>query len=353
MRTRLSLLAVCAMALSIQMLRAEPAPVLGTQRDIDGRLLPFGRAPHQPSDTPLGTGPYQAIMVEDASFTNHLLYFPANMDAIGKLPVIVWGNGACINAGNRFRIFLTEIASHGFLVIAGGPIANIKYEVGPQEQPGAPAPTSLVPPGTYDDAAYNNAVGRNTAAQMIEGIDWAVKENEREGSRFYHKLDTSKIGVAGQSCGGGLAITVSADPRTSASIFFSGAGGGGGGRRGGGATTTNAAAGTPAPAPANPQLDALHAPVLILTGDASDIAYQGGINAAAYITKVPVFHAWQEKLTHIGTYGMPDGGQLGRLAWQWFAWQLRGDREAALVFSGANCVLCVEPGWHVDKKKID
>ena len=223
MRTRLSLLAVCAMALSIQMLRAEPAPVLGTHRDVDGRLLPFGRAPHQPSDTPLGTGPYQAIMVEDASFTNHVLYYPANLEATGKLPVIVWGNGACINAGNRFRIFLTEIASHGFLVIAGGPIANIKYEVGPQEQPGAPAPTSLVPPGTkiynpdhpdadpqtglvtYDDAAYNNAVGRNTAAQMIEGIDWAVKENERVGSQFYHKLDTSKIGVAGQSCGGGLA----------------------------------------------------------------------------------------------------------------------------------------------------
>ena len=56
-----------------------------------------------------------------------------------KLPIVVWGNGACINAGNRFRQFLTEIASHGYLVVSGGSMADKEFEVGPQENP-APRP---------------------------------------------------------------------------------------------------------------------------------------------------------------------------------------------------------------------
>ena len=73
------------------------------------------------------------------------------------------------------------------------------------------------------------------------------------------------------------------------------------------------------------------------------------------ITKLPVFMAWQENLTHIGTYGMPNGGELGRIAWQWFAWQLRGDQKAAKAFKGADCEICKETadGWHVTKKMID
>ena len=362
MSHRSKLVAVCVTAWSICVASADPAPVLNPEKDIDGKALPFGRAVHQASDTPLGTGPYKAIMMEDPSFTNHTLYYPANLaaavEAGGKLPVIVWGNGACLNAGNRFRIFLTEIASHGFLVIAGGPIANIKYEVGPQENPAvggargaaAAAPPVVFPPG-YDDTAYNNVTGRNTAEQMIEGIDWALKENERPESKFYHKLSTSKIGVAGQSCGGSLAITVSADPRVAASAFFSAAGGGGGGRGNrGGAVTTNAPGALATPP--NPRLDALHGPVMLVTGDAAnDIAFQGAASTAEYLSKVPVFYAWQEKLTHIGTYGMPNGGQLGRLAWQWFAWQLRSDASAATAFKGADCPICLEAGWHVQKKE--
>jgi hypothetical protein len=145
------------------------------------------------------------------------------------------------------------------------------------------------------------------------------------------------MGVGGQSCGGGLATTVAADPRIKAAALFSAAGG-------------NPPAGAASP------LEEIHSPLLLIAGDAArDIAHQGTFDTAALITKVPVFLAWQENLTHIGTYGMPNGGELGRIAWQWFAWQLRGDQKAAKAFKGADCSLCKETadGWHVTKKMID
>jgi hypothetical protein len=172
---------------------------------------------------------------------------------------------------------------------------------------------------------------------MIAALDWADKVNKDPSSKFYNKLDTSKMGVGGQSCGGGLASTVAADPRIKATALFSGAGG-------------NPPAGAPSP------VESFHSPLLLIAGDAShDIAHQRTLDTAAMITKLPVFLAWQDNLTHIGTYGLPNGGELGRIAWQWFAWQLRGDPKAAKAFKGADCVLCKETadGWHVTKKMID
>ena len=80
-----------------------PAPVLGVEKDADGRPLPFGRQAEHPYDKPLGTGRHKAIMATDASLPAHVLYYPKDLKKAGKLPVIAWGNGACINAGNRFR----------------------------------------------------------------------------------------------------------------------------------------------------------------------------------------------------------------------------------------------------------
>jgi hypothetical protein len=327
--------------LIVALASADRAPVLVSGKDTDGKALPFGRRPHQPNDKPLGTGPFKAIMEEDPSLPDHTLYYPANMGPAGKLPVITWGNGACLNAGNRFRDFLTEIASHGFLVVSGGPIANIKYEVGPQENPAVPAPGSTpanrgqrATPPPAAPAAPGDAVGRNTAPQLIAALDWAEKANKDSASKFYNKLDTSKMGVGGQSCGGGLATTVAADPRIKAVAIFSGAGG---------AASSNA-------------VQAFHSPVLLIAGDAArDIAHQRTIETAGLITKLPMFMAWQENLTHIGTYGLPNGGELGRIAWQWFAWQLRSDQKAAKAFKGADCGICKETadGWHVTKNMID
>src|SRR5262245_28767208 len=69
--------------------------------------------PYLTPETPTGTGQFKAIMVSDPGAAEFVIYHPANLAATGgrKLPIVVWGNGSCSFIGNRFRYFLTEIAS--------------------------------------------------------------------------------------------------------------------------------------------------------------------------------------------------------------------------------------------------
>lgn len=337
-----------------------PAPVLATSKDAQGRPLPFGMPPYFKPETPLGTGPYKAVMATDASLPEHVMYYPADIDAAGRLPIIAWGNGACIHAGNRFRGFLTEIASHGFLVISAGQMGDPALEVGPQENPAVTPPGAAPParpapaPAQAAAAAANDPTARwrsmrSNADHLRQAIDWAIAENGRAGSRFYGKIDTAKVGVGGQSCGGGLATQVAADPRVAAVGIFNA------GTRlttpqtGRGSTISPAEA----RARAQAQLDAIHSPVLYLTGDEKlDIAFPGGRDSFDYLTKVPVFRAWEDGLAHIGTYGAAGGGAIGRIAVNWYKWQLKDDKDAARMFSGPDCLLCREPTWHVQKKNM-
>lgn len=310
-----------------------PAPLLGIGKDAQGRPVPFGIPPYYTPETPLGSGPYKAIMATDPTLPEHVMYYPAQLDAAGRLPIVVWGNGACIHAGNRFRGFLSEIASHGFLVISAGQLGDVSLEVGPQENPavsrpgsGPQRPAQPAPALAGDPSAKWRAM-RSTAAHLSGAIDWAIAEHTRAGSRFAGKLDPSRIGVGGQSCGGGLASQVAADPRVTAVGVFN----------------------------AGPRMgaDTIHSPVLYLTGDEQlDIAFAGARDAFESLAKVPVIRIWQEGLAHIGTYGAPNGGSIGRIASSWYLWQLKGDRQAARMFVGADCTLCREPTWHVQTKHV-
>src|SRR5438094_597684 len=46
-------------------------------------------------ETPQGTGRYPAIMATDPTAAEFVLYYPANLGALGrqKLPILLWGNG--------------------------------------------------------------------------------------------------------------------------------------------------------------------------------------------------------------------------------------------------------------------
>jgi len=284
-------------------------------------------------------------MTTDPSAPDHVIYRPAKLPA-EKLPVLVWGNGACIHAGNRFRSFLTEIASHGILVISAGKIGELALEVGPQEnpvvrRPGEPAPPAAPVIPVAPDSARNF---RSTADHLVQGIDWAFATNAKAGHPLAGHIDTAHVAVAGQSCGGGLAITAAADKRVTALGVFSS-----GSRLA--SAVPDAKGQMPDLAAAKKRLDAIHTPVLILTGDEKlDSAYFGGKDTSDYLTKVPVFYAWEEGLTHIGSYGAKNGGSLGRIASAWFSWKLRGDQAAGKMFTGADCTLCKEPTWHVKNK---
>ena len=70
-----------------------------------------------------GTGPYKAIMKEEPTLPAHTVFAPQDLTKFGKkqkLPVLVWGNGACTNSPWEHYKFLNEIASYGYLVVATG-----------------------------------------------------------------------------------------------------------------------------------------------------------------------------------------------------------------------------------------
>jgi dienelactone hydrolase len=103
------------------------------------------------------------------------------------MPVFVWGEGGCIADGQGFLAMLTEISSHGILVLASG-----------------------APSGS----------GSTTSALLKTSIDWITTG---AGKAKYRSLDSTRIAIAGQSCGGLEAYDLANDTRVSAiGIFNSG-----------------------------------------------------------------------------------------------------------------------------------
>lgn len=98
----------------------------------------------------------------------------------------------------------------------------------------------------------------------------------------------------------------------------------------------------------------IHAPIAYIYGDAeNDIAYPASTQNVATIANVPVFGAWQDHMTHLGTYGQPNGGYFAEIAVSWLDWQLKGRTQSAAMFKGKDCTLCRDPAWHVAKQRVD
>jgi len=261
-----------------------------------------------------GTGPYKAIMIQEASLPTHTVFRPKDLKAFGtgqKLPIIAWGNGACANSPWEHVNFLSEIASHGFLVIAIGPM--------PQEG---------VKPS-----------GRSSSQQLIDGINWAIDQNADKNSYLYQKIADTKIAVSGMSCGGLQTLEMAPDPRvTTALIFNSGILGASGGMPG-------------MPALKKDQLLKLHTPTLYVLGGEKDIAYKNGMDDFQRINHVPVFMANMD-VGHGGTYAKPHGGEFAKVALAWYKWQLKNDQVAGKMFTGNPPGLAQDPNWKVEKKKM-
>jgi hypothetical protein len=264
-----------------------------------------------------GTGPYQALMASDRTLSTHTIFRPKDLGAFGrktKLPIIAWGNGACANSPWEHVNFLSEVASHGFLVVAIGPMPR--------------------------EGQRGGAGGLTKAAMLTDAIDWAIAQNNDKSSRYYHKLDPARIAVAGMSCGGLQALEVAPDTRiTTAMICNSGILRDPGGGMGGMPKLTKA------------QLEKLHTPVIYILGGEKDIAYNNGMDDFRRINQVPVFMA-NLNVGHGGTYSQPHGGDFAKVATAWFQWQLKGHKQAATMFEGEPCGVAKMSGWKVEKKHI-
>ncbi|HUI76623.1 MAG TPA: hypothetical protein VLY24_01875 [Bryobacteraceae bacterium] len=298
-----------------------------------------GGAPPRPTT---GSGPYKAVMEMDTSLPDHTVYRPENMAALNgaTLPVVVWGNGACVNAGNSFSNFLTDVSSYGFLVIALGPIVE-RDSAGPTAPAPAPPPQPAIErPADTTQLPRNLPPAATHPSQMIDAIKWATAENDRAGSKYYKHINTGKIAVMGQSCGGVQAIEVAADSRVTTAMVWNSGLFAQPSNMGGGKTIGKR------------DLESIHVPMAYISGDSTDIAFNNANADFEYLKSIPVFRAWERGVGHSGTYRQPDGGEFAGIAVAWLNWQLKGDQRAAQMFRGADCGLCVNPKWVVETKNF-
>jgi dienelactone hydrolase len=282
-----------------------------------------------------GTGPYTAVATSDSTLATHTVFRPADLSAFGKknkLPIIAWGNGACANSPGGHINLLSEVASYGFLVIAIGPL--------PEEgQRGGGMGGGMMGGG-----------GNSSTTPLIDAIDWAIAQNDNPTSIYYKKIDTTKIAVAGMSCGGLQAYEAAPDPRvTTTMICNSGLFNSSGGGPGGGGSGAPRMGGMPALG--KDHLEKLHGSIIFILGGETDIAYANGMDDFKRIEKLPAF-ASNLGVGHGGTYMQPHGGDYAKVATAWLQWQLQGDKEAAKMFTGDPCGLSQMEGWTVEKKNI-
>jgi CubicO group peptidase (beta-lactamase class C family)/dienelactone hydrolase len=264
-----------------------------------------------------GRGPHPAIVTEDPSLPGMTIFRPADLGSFRaeqKLPVLLWGNGACANTTQEHKNFLNEIASHGYLVLAVGLLDQIEHR----------GDTSRLP---------------THSRQLLAALDWITAQNERSESPYFGKVDTSKVAAMGMSCGGLQAIEISGDPRIDTTIVCN-----------------SGVLPTPSPRKGMPPLskDALknfHAPVLYIMGGPSDIAFANAMDDFGRVSHVPIVMTSLD-VGHGGTYHLPHGGEYTPVALAWLDWHLKGRENASNLFLDQNSELRRDPKWLVQVKNF-
>jgi dienelactone hydrolase len=183
-------------------------------------------------------------------------------------------------------------------------------------------------------------MARTTAQQLLEAIDWALAENEREGSPYYGRIDPNAVAVSGFSCGGVQALDVADDPRIATEVIMN----------------SGLFNGEPPALPGmqvgKEALADVHFPILYILGGETDIAYENGMDDYERINHAPIAVASIDR-GHGGTYFEPDGGAAAQVAVRWLEWTLRDDEEARAWFVGAACGLCDDPEWTYQSKGLE
>jgi len=305
MRKRSSTIAITGLWLTLALTAgAQPAP------PVDEPALAPGII-----GEPGGGGAWPAVLEVRADLQTHTLYRPAALPE-GPLPLLVWGNGGCSNYGRSHERFLRHIASNGYIVIA----------LGHAWRQAAPV------------AADGETRDATEAAQMDEAMTWAAARNADPADELHGRIDVSRIALAGHSCGGLQAIKMSADPRVTTSMIFA-------------SGVYNRPGGRSRIQVSKDELLNLHGPIAYFTGGPDDIAHANASDDAARISHVPVFFGWLP-VGHGGTFAEENGGAWAEAAVAWLDWQLRGRTDAAGTFQGADCGLCRDERWTVERQPV-
>lgn len=202
-------------------------------------------------------------------------------------PLILWGNGTG-GSPSTYGDGLAHWASHGFVVAAA------------------------------------NTSNAGSGEEMLDCID-AVRD-----SSYGSRVDFSEIGAAGHSQGGGGTIMAARDERITATAPFQPY------IRGLGHDSSSQ--------------DEQHAPMLLLSGSSDSLAGPT-LNQAPVFERVdvPVFWGTLEGAGHFEPTG--DFGDFRGMSTAWWLFQLKGDEDAAELFTGP-CTACDLDGWDTETRGL-
>ena len=181
---------------------------------------------------------------------------------------------------------------------------------------------------------------QSTADDLKAAIDWADRENTRSGAPLNGKIETRRVSVMGQSCGGALAVTLGADPRVGTiGVFNSG-------------VQPAGASAQPSTFPTTDALKKLHGPVLLINGHDRDFMKDRSKATYDAIDTLPAFYGARHGAGHTATAYHAGGGEFANVASNWLLWQFKGDTKASEMFVGAKCGLCALPTWDTESKRL-
>jgi dienelactone hydrolase len=254
-----------------------------------------------------GSGPFSAIAATETSLSNYVIYRPNELNQSIKLPVVVFANGGCMDTSYPFEHMLSDIASHGYLVIALGKMQN-----------------------NLDDRPLNKAGN----SMIPHAIDWITAQSANPLSEFYQSANLEKVAIAGQSCGGAQLLATGADKRVSSYLMF------------------NSGIGDMTMANADvDSLKNLHAPVIYLVGGPTDIATDNAKLDYQRINHVPIVFANHKTAGHSGTFEQPFGGSFSKLAIKWLDWQLKDIQSNTGLFLQGQTADFVS--WDIKAKQFE
>lgn len=257
-----------------------------------------------------GDGPYRAVALKEKSLPNFVIYRPHNMrDAVrreGKLPVLLFANGGCMDTSVGYERMLTKIASHGYVVVAIGEMQVFQFDRKESSTP---------------------------SSMLADAMNWITSEASDKNSGYYDMVDTEMMAAAGHSCGGAQVLFNAKDQRLKTYLIL------------------NAGMGTMEMAGASKKnLKQLHAPIIYMTGGESDVAFPNAGQDFKAIKKVPAVWADNAKAGHTGTYDQPFGGSFAQMAIDWLDLQLKQKKDNYDKFKTA--AKTAYPDWKVSSNSL-
>lgn len=274
--------------------------------------------PAVPSAWAKPTGAYPVVMEEAVTLPDHTIYRPADLAEFRgsrRLPVVAFAGPGCDFNGTAYRPFFTELASHGYLVVASGP---------PEPRGGS-----------------GQGFMKTRPSDISASISWALAENARAASTYFKKVDSDKVAVMGQSCGGQQAISLSSDPRIKTIVMWNSA------------VFYMLPGFAPGLIVSKDNVRAVRVPIAYFTGE-TDFTKPSTLEDFAMHTGPSLVGILQiPGDAHLGTFRQHNGGKFGAVGVAWLDWQLKGSQDAAKMFRGSACGICSDPEWKLTKRNID